>query len=760
MAYCLLSLVVITFVFWFARRVRRRTLKGQIVGALYFDASALPARTYSLEDFTLTWEPMDGGGLMVRHQAVPDRILWSTLPGESFVAAAQGFEKVTQSRGHFAIQDRLRLVCTEQAIDAITVGGDTVTITGRVVYPERGASVGYVLTFAPLSPNQLGFALRLIDDGDAGFNRAYLTYASSPDERFFGFGEQFSFFDLKGKRLPIFVMEQGIGRGAQPVTFGANLKAMAGGAWHTTYAGVPHYISSHCRSLCLETYEYVEFDMRAGDRVQIGIFALQMSGRIFYGESPEDLIREYTAFAGRMRPLPDWILRGAVVGLQGGTDRVRELYARLKAHATPLAAIWLQDWVGQRRTSFGQQLWWNWELDREHYPDWDVFVGELASEGVNILTYVNPHFAVDAAEKPCQRGKPGVRRDLYREAEENGYLILDEGEEAYPIRNSDFWAGMLDLTKPAACSWMKNVLEEQVIGVGASGWMADYAEGLPYDAVLHSAGDAAAYHNQYPEDWAKLNREAIEETGRGDELVFFTRSGYLRSPGFTTLFWLGDQLVSWDEHDGIKTAVVGLLSSGLSGFSLNHSDIGGFTTINSRIRNYHRSKELLWRWIELNAFTAVFRTHEGSRPEQNHQVYSDEETLAHFSRFAKVYRAWGFYRAHLVQEAAEIGLPVVRHPFIHYPDDPNVYGLSYQQFMLGMEFMIAPVLDSNKDEVSVYMPAGRWVHLWSGATYGSPDNGVTVTAAAPLGQPGVFYRQGSPVGAQFVANLQRLGILA
>ncbi len=54
----------------------------------------------------------------------------------------------------------------------------------------------------------------------------------------------------------------------------------------------------------------------------------------------------------------------------------------------------------------------------------------------------------------------------------------------------------------------------------------------------------------------------------------------------------------------------------MSGFSLNHTDVGGYTTINNPLRNYHRSQELLWRWIELGAFTPVFRTHEGNRPDE------------------------------------------------------------------------------------------------------------------------------------------------
>lgn len=56
-----------------------------------------------------------------------------------------------------------------------------------------------------------------------GFNRVFITYSSENDERFYGFGEQFSHMEFKGKRVPILVQEQGIGRGDQPITFASNL---------------------------------------------------------------------------------------------------------------------------------------------------------------------------------------------------------------------------------------------------------------------------------------------------------------------------------------------------------------------------------------------------------------------------------------------------------------------------------------------------------------------------------------------------------
>jgi sulfoquinovosidase len=317
----------------------------------------------------------------------------------------------------------------------------------------------------------------------------------------------------------------------------------------------------------------------------------------------------------------------------------------------------------------------------------------------------------------------------------------------------------VDLTNPQAWDWYKGVLHDQMVAVGVYGWMADFGEALPYDAVLHSGIPAAEAHNRYPEWWAQLNREVIDSLPDGDQFVFFQRAAFQRSPGYATLFWAGDQLVTWDEHDGIKSAVTGMLSGGISGFSLNHSDIGGYTAIDNPLLRIYREKELLLRWMELSAFTTVYRTHEGNRPDDNAQFYDDEESLAHFSRMAKVYRAWGFLRAQLVEEAANTGVPVARHLFIHYPEDPVVHGLSYQQYMLGPDLLVAPVLDPGINALNVYLPQGSWVHLWSGHVFDHPYHGDWVVVGAPLGRPAVFYKQGSPTGETLVKNLRDAGIL-
>ena len=128
------------------------------------------------------------------------------------------------------------------------------------------------------------------------------------------------------------------------------------------------------------------------------------SARLFAADTPRDLIEEYTGHVGRMRRLPNWVQQGAVLGVQGGTAEVQRKLERVRAAGVPVAALWIQDWVGTRVTSFGKQLWWNWEVDSTYYPDWAATVANWSAEGIYTLVYVNPVRAsrgVSVVEASC-----------------------------------------------------------------------------------------------------------------------------------------------------------------------------------------------------------------------------------------------------------------------------------------------------------------------------------------------------------------------
>lgn len=716
-----------------------------------------------LDQFTLQLN--NKGELSV---AAMGRTLWQSVPGTSFVSAGIQQLQAKEKRGSFTVAENIVALCENQTVTAMESVGGSVILAGEISGNDLCKST-YTLTFTALQPGHLQFNLQF---ENPAVNYSQLRYQSQPNERFYGFGEQFSILNMKGRSVPILSQEGGVGRGHVPLSPLINLGSpgSAGNALSTYYA-VPHYITNTNTSLFLENTDYSVFDLRQADRVTIKLFSASMTGRVLAGNSMLDLIERFTEYSGRMRPLPDWFNEGAIVGMQGGTEKVQQIQGELRRRGTPVAGFWLQDWVGKRKTRFGSQLWWNWELDKDRYPNWNGLVDAIEADGGKMLCYINP-FLVDAT------AKGNVRRNLFQEALTHGYLVKHADGRVYEVTNTDFDAGIIDLTHPDAVAWIKAVIKDQLIGEGrCHGWMHDFAEALPFDAVLYNGQTGAQFHNQYPVEWAKLAREAITEAGYGDSIVFFNRAGAATTPAYSTLLWQGDQLVTWDKYDGFKSAILATLTGGFSGISLNHSDIGGYTNASVGKLGYNREQELLLRWMEFAAFTAAFRTHEGLKPELNAQFYDNETTYAHFDKFARVYKALAFYRKQLFDEAQSKGYPIVRHPMLHYPTDETLAEIK-DQIMLGSEILMAPVINKkaiNNGWNKVYFPDAKntsWINIFNGKTYGrnsnatppawlqivNPAKGNWQWVYSPLGQPAAFYRQGSAVGAQLEQNLKHLGV--
>jgi alpha-glucosidase (family GH31 glycosyl hydrolase) len=180
--------------------------------------------------------------------------------------------------------------------------------------------------------------------------------------------------------------------------------------------------------------------------------------------------------------------------------------------------------------------------------------------------------------------------------------------------------------------------------------------------------------------------------------------------------------------------------------SLLHSDTGGYNAFGLKLGEetipiVARTPELFMRWIELNAFTAVFRTHEGLNPAIAAQFDTNADTIAHTRRFSRIYKGLAAYRKGLVADAAAKGHPVVRPLFLHCPNDPNTHIVRYQ-FLLGPDLMVAPVVEKGAETVDAYFPQGTtWIDLWTGEDAGRPGKWTTVPAR--LGKPAVFLRKGA-----------------
>ena len=711
---------------------------------------ALPTAV-DLGDFRVE---VDGdGGLDVGHLDSVGRSLFAAPEGQDWLTLGKAALHAEEHQGSFAIDEHLGELCSDLELYEARSGPGGLHLYGGFA-DCPGAD--FEARFCEALPGHLAFGVEpLLPE----WNLLVLRAESRHAERIYGLGEQAPHhsLDLKGREIPVLSQEGGVGRGHAPISTAIDaVSPGSGGGEDTTYYAAPHYITSDDRSLFLENSEYSVFDFRQDAATEIRLHAPSMRGRILQGESTLELIERFTDYAGRMPALPGWVGDGAIVALARPLDESLEIVDRLLEHDAAISGVWNQTWSGVAETWIGEQVLWNWVQNPHHHPGWGDWADALADRDIRTLCYVNSMFR----ELPADAGP--VSRDLFREGTEAGYFVRDAHGEQLMLPVTAFDVALLDLTNEEARAWMKEVIRTEMMeSAQCSGWMADFAEALPFEAVMADGRTGAGFHNLYPVEWARLNREAVEEAGRLGDVLVFNRSGFTTTPRHAMLLWQGDQLTTWDRYDGLKSAVHSLISGGFSGIALNHSDIGGYTSLSWLGLGYTREAELLKRWTEMAAFTAVMRTHEGNQPGANAQVYSDDEAMAHFARMTRVHRALAPYRERLMVDVSERGWPMVRHLAMHHGDDVEAWDID-DQFLLGEELLVAPIVEKCGWDCppsrQVWLPEGEWVHLWSGEVYGDAGISTVITVEAPLGEPPVFFGVGSEVGEAVVDALLDEGI--
>lgn len=633
------------------------------------------------------------------------------------VFVGRGDERMDMYRGNFDIEDYVsaRLPLAEAQVRETAEGwrialgaGDDAVLT--LVVARDAATIGF-------------------ETADPTFNRFWLRIAAEAGERVWGGGEQMSYLDLRGRRFPMWTSEPGVGRDKSTwVTFESDRHNRAGGDYYTTNYPQPTFLSSRRHVVHVETTAYSVLDFRNPAFHEIEVWALPDRIEFFARDTLADLVTVLSERFGRQPQLPDWALDGAIIGLKDGLHGFERLERYIEAGAA-VSAIWCEDWVGLRHTTFGARLFWNWQASPERYPDLKQRIADLRERGIRFLGYANPYLCVDGP--------------LFAEAERLGHLATNNDGETYHVDFGEFDCGVVDFTSPDATRWFEDrILAKEMLDIGMAGWMADFGEYLPIDVKLKSGVAAKTMHNAWPVLWAEANARVIERRGLTGEALFFMRAGYTGVQKHCPLLWAGDQSVDFSRHDGLVTVIVGALSSGLVGNAYHHSDIGGYTSLFANVR----TPELMMRWAEMAAFTPVMRTHEGNRPGENVQVDQNSDVLAHFARMTQVHAALKPYLRGLCGEAETTGLPLQRPLFLHHEDDAAAFDV-WDAYLLGRDLLIAPVWHAGEGTRAVHLPAGAdWVHLWTGERFGG---GRTVEVAAPVGSPAVWYRADAAMARLF-----------
>lgn len=631
------------------------------------------------------------------------------------VKVGEGTNDFTMSRGSFVYKQSFSYESTLEFVDKNKEGNATKL---HFTDPNRKLDHYFIIT------EDNGDIEVTYESNDDAINRYWISFAANSSEHIYGCGETYSKFDLKGENVRIWVAEHQntnrIGRKLIRELLGKKPKKVLPFNKFESYYAQPTFVSSDKYFVHVYIDNYSEFNFKVLNQTTLYLqdkphFVVKKA------DTFEELSSKLSDLLGHQRQLPDWVYDGAILAVQEGCDVIDRKIAEAEKKGIKIAGIWSQDWCGCRRTKFGYQVMWNWRYDKEdQYSNLPEKIKEWNEKGIKFLGYINPFIALE--------------KDIYEEAKANGYCVKDKEGNDYQVTITTFPAAMVDFTNPDAYEWYKGLIKNNMIGIGLSGWMADFGEYLPVDCVLHSGEDPYEMHNRWPAIWAKLNNEAIAEAGKEGEVFFFTRAGHTETIKYSHLMWNGDQHVDWSLDDGIAAVVPATLSLAMSGYGMAHSDVGGYTTMKKRLS---RDKELLLRWEEMNAFSPLYRFHEGNQPVMNVQFDGDEELYNQLEKFTNTHVRLKGYIKELVDENVNKGTPVMRPLFYHY-DEPRAYTESLE-YLLGRDILVAPVIDKGATTKTVYLPEDEWVHLYSGKEF---DGGMVIVGA-PVGEPPVFIRKGS-----------------
>lgn len=642
-----------------------------------------------------------------------DRELVRTAPG-AYPTVRTFSERVTNTLGIWTFRRTGETVHAYSYFSALETSADAVTVHYRLLAdpsaddPIEGEATLRIeagpradttrITLSATGPEQTSLAIPI---------------ACMEEGSFHGFGEQYNATDQRGEAFDLFVSEQGIGRD------GTGLREISGDA-HTTYFPMPYYLDARGFGVLARTFYRTHVDVCASDADVAWLEVISgepLDLLVMHGPTPKDVVRELGEEVGIPAPPPDWAWR-AWISSQGGRDPVLADVAALDTESIEASAIWSQDWTGLRMNiggGFGVE--YRWEDDETLYPDLTSMITDLHARDLRFLAYANPFVDPDLPNH-------------YAAMADANLLVMDASGEPYVFPAPNGMSAHPDLTNEAARDYVRNALRSMIADHGIDGWMADFGEWTPLDAVLSSGEDPRAFHNRFPIEWHRVTREAFDMERPDGDWVSIARSGWTGVQRYSMIHWVGDQEVSFSPTDGLPTVVPALVNLGLAAVPYTTLDIGGFSGGPS-------DRELYERWVELGAFAPIMRTHEGNMRDRNHNWDSDPETTAHFRRFAAIHAALAPDLMRWSAEAQATSVPLVRHLLLEFPDDRASWGV-HDEMMLGDAFLIAPVVTQGATERQVYLPAGAtWFHVFTGESY---DGGQTVTVSAPIGTPPVFHR--------------------
>ncbi|WP_221387723.1 glycoside hydrolase family 31 protein [Clostridium perfringens] len=438
---------------------------------------------------------------------------------------------------------------------------------------------------------------------------------------------------------------------------------------------------------------YFDMGKEMGDRIFFGAIGGQIQYYFIPGENIKEVVKNYTALTGRMEMPPLWSL-----GYQQcrfsyfSQEEVRELVKTFEEKDIPLDVVYLDiDYMdGFRVMTF----------KTPNFDDAAGLIGDLKEKGIRTITIIDPGVKVDEEYDIFKRGKEG--NHFTKKLDGEMFIgAVWPGDSAFP-----------DFSNKDCREWWKSELKKFISEHGMDGIWNDMNEPCVFnndhktmlETCLHNSDNGVIehkeFHNRYGFEMSRCSKEAQEELHPNERGFSMTRATYAGGQRYSSV-WTGDNMSLWSQ---MRMSISMNANLGISGFSFVGNDVSGF--------GLDSSEELFIRWMEMGPFIPIFRNH-------SNMYTRRQEPWAFGPRAEKIAKKSIELRYELLPYIYDLyyishkeGLPIFRPMIMEYEKDMNLLNMR-EQFMLGENMIVAPVLYEGERSKTVYLPKGSWFNYFT-----------------------------------------------
>ncbi|RIJ49986.1 glycoside hydrolase [Maribellus luteus] len=319
-----------------------------------------------------------------------------------------------------------------------------------------------------------------------------------------------------------------------------------------------------------------------------------------------------------------------------------------------------------------QEDYGKWEFHEGRFSNPKMMIDSLHAMGFKVMLWVCPFVSPDC--------------DIFRSLSDDAMLLTDKLGKPAVVEWWNGYSAILDLSKTEANQWFKGQLDKLMVKYGIDGFKLD-------------AGDFEHYAECYSGVEKVIPQEHCELYARiGLDYPLNEYRAMWKMAGQPIVNRLRDKLHTWDD---LQKLVPDILVQGIMGYSFACPDMIGGGEFLSFLNTETIDQELIVRSAQCHALMPMMQF--SVAPWR----ILDDEHLAACKKAVEIREDFVPLILELAKESAASGEPIVRPMEYVFPHQG--YEKVKNQFMLGNDILVAPVLEKGAQRQNVILPKGNWI---------------------------------------------------